>query len=139
MSRLLAGQYSKHYGELAYCCFCCHGFEGTYNQAQGTWLEDAKRRRDEHEKECFVHCGQLLTFPQEDYVEFESIHKQVEHPFVVYADFESILRPIDEEKPKTKRYQEHDACSFSYYIVSRVPGVSFQPKTYIGKMLLKLS
>ena len=80
-----------------------------------------------------MHCGQLLTFPEEDFVEFNSIHKQVEHPFVVYADFESILHPINEEKQKTKRYQEHDACSFSYYIVSRVPGVSFEPKTYIGK------
>ena len=133
MSRLLAGQYSTNNGEMAYCRFCCHGFAGKCNPAQSTRLQDAKRCRDEHEKECFVHGGQLLVFPEEDYVEFKNYQKQVEEPFVVYADFESILQPMESGTEKTKKVQKHHACSFTYFIVSRIPGITFEPKEYVGK------
>ena len=75
----------------------------------------------------------MLSFPQEDHVEFKNYGKQVEDPFVVYADFESILLPMNEGTEKTKKVQEHEACSFSYCIVSRIPGVTFEPKEYVGK------
>lgn len=133
MSKLLAGQYTKYNGELAYCRFCCHGFYGKAVKGRCTRLEDAKRRRDEHEIECYTHNGQLLVFPEEDYVEFKNIRNQVEEPFVVYADFESTLKPIDEGTDKTRKYQEHQACSFAYTIVSRVPGIEFEPKLYLGE------
>ena len=94
-SKLLHGQYTQWHGELAYCRFCCHGFYGKAEKGKCTRLEDAKRRRDEHEKECFAHSGQLLVFPKEDHAEFDNIRYQVEEPFVVYADFESTLKPMD--------------------------------------------
>ena len=34
---------------------------------------------------------------------------------------------------KTKKYQEHVACSWAYHIVSRVPGIKFKPRLYVGK------
>ena len=52
-SCLVSSQYSDHDGELAYCHFCIHGFCGIPIEGQCTRLQDAKRRRDEHEKECF--------------------------------------------------------------------------------------
>ena len=104
-SRLVGSQYSKKGNELAYCRFCLHGFYGKEIKGECTRLENAKKMRDIHEKECFVHGEQLRVFPEEDNVEFRNIHKQLEAPFVVYADFEAILPECDNQcssKDKTK-------------------------------------
>ena len=65
-SRLVSAQYTGAHGEHAYCHFCLHGFYGKAIPGQCTRLEDAKRRRHEHEKECFRHGGKkhpFLTIP----------------------------------------------------------------------------
>ena len=64
-SRLVGAQYTGAHGEHAYCRFCLHGFVGAAIEGQCTRLEDAKRRRDEREKECFVHGGQKTSFPED--------------------------------------------------------------------------
>ena len=76
-SRLVRSQYTGARIEHAYCRFCLHGFYGKAIPGQCTRLEDAKRRRDEHEKECFRHGGQKTSFPEEPFVEFKAIQKQV--------------------------------------------------------------
>ena len=76
-SRLVSAQYSRNGHELAYCHFCLHGFQGQAIEGQCTWLEDAKRRRDEHEKECFPHGGPKTSFPDDPTVCLKSIEKQV--------------------------------------------------------------
>ena len=70
-------QYTDNGHEYAYCRFCLHGFKGTAIEGQCTRLQEAKRRRDEHEKECFVYSDQRTSFPEEPYVEFKAIEKQV--------------------------------------------------------------
>lgn len=57
----------------------------------------------------------------------------MEAPFVVYADFESILQPVNIPcgEHSTKK-DEHVACSYAYLITSRVPGVEFQPRLHVG-------
>ena len=95
-SRLVSAQYSEFDGELAYCHFCLHGFYGVEFEGRSTRLENAKRRRDEHEILCFRHGGQKTSFPENSIVTFKNIDRQVEAPFVVYADFESILKPMDD-------------------------------------------
>ena len=133
-SALVSSQYSGYHGELAYCRFCLHGFRGVAAPGQHTRLEDAKRRRDEHQLECFRHGGQKTSFPKDPIVKFRDIKKQVEAPYVAYADFESILVPTDTKIGKnTTKYQEHVACSYAYLIVSRVPGVEFEPRMYVGE------
>ena len=59
-----------------------------------------------------------------------AVGKQLVAPFVVYADFESVLKPISDcdtthgveigAESSTTAYQEHEACSFAYKIVSSV-------------------
>ena len=69
-----------------------------------------------------------------NYLDFNGSHFiQVEAPFVVYADFESILKPVNQPcgEHSTKK-DEHIACSYSYLITSRVPGIEFQPRLYVG-------
>ena len=96
-------------------------------------MEDAKRRRDEHEKECFVHGGQKTSFPEDPYVKFQAIEKQVPAPFAVYADFESILQPVNTSSGScTYKSNEHLACSYAYLITSRIPGIQFEPRLYFG-------
>ena len=57
-SHLVSAQYTGNGHEHAYCRCCLHGFKGKAIEGQCTCLQDAKRRQDEHEKECFVHGGQ---------------------------------------------------------------------------------
>ena len=59
---------------------------------------------------------------------FTNIQKQLPAPFVVYADFESVLEPFSDVdttqgveagmESSTTPYQEHVACSYAYKIVS---------------------
>jgi hypothetical protein len=81
-SRLVGSQMSKHGHSLHFCHFCLHGFS-------------RQNLLEEHESECFTHSGQKTVFPTEPTVKFTSIFKQLEVPFVVYADFESLLEPVD--------------------------------------------
>ena len=131
-SRLVGNQYSANEHELAYCRFCLHGFKGVAIEGRCTRLEDAKRRCNEHESRCFVHGGQKTSFPDNPIVKFEAIEKQVEAPFVVYADFESLLEPMPATTGQTTKTEEHVACSYAYYIVSRVPNIQFDLKLYVG-------
>ena len=91
-SRLVSAQYTCNGHEHAYCRFCLHGFSGVAIEGQCTHLRDAKRRRDEHEKDCFRHGGQKTSFPEEPYVKLKAIQKQV----VPFFDFFYILDPTGE-------------------------------------------
>ena len=54
-------------------------------------------------------------------------------PFLVVADYESILKPVNRlsGEHSTKK-DEHVACSYSYLITSSVPGVEFESRLYVG-------
>ena len=49
-----------------------------------------EKRLKEHEERCFAFAAQRTEFPDDPILKFENIQKQVEAPFSVYADFESI-------------------------------------------------
>ena len=66
--------------------------------------------------------------PQNTYLRFKNFHHSEKAPFAVYADFESLIKPLDNcdpdpNKSYTKKYQKHEPISFSYYIA--VNGVFF--------------
>ena len=49
------------------------------------------------------------------------------------ADFESILKPVNQPSGEHSiKKDEHVACSYSYLITSRVPGVECEPRIYDG-------
>ena len=57
----------------------------------------------------------------ENISKFEKFEKQMKVPFVIYADFESVLKPIhtsqpDPNKPFTNRTFAHEPYSFAYLI-----------------------
>ena len=54
-------------------------------------------------------------------LKFKNYHRSEKVPFVVYADFECFIKPIqscdpDDKKSYTKQYQKHEPSSFCYYI-----------------------
>ena len=74
---------------------------------------------------------QRTKFPLDPRCHFTTIQNQLPAPFVVYADFESILKPVNERVDETQSvstgkasstsvYQEHVPCSFAYKVVSSV-------------------
>ena len=56
--------------------------------------------------------------------EFNNIHKQMRAPFVIYADCESALKPVDIQKGKnTTIYQSHQVLNVGCKLVSQYPDV----------------
>lgn len=71
---------------------------------------------------------QRTEFPEDPVVKFNNFKKMVRAPFVVYADFESILKSNESNE---RKIQEHLVCS--YQIVSNIDGVEFDIRhPYIG-------
>lgn len=100
-----------HNGETHYCNYCLHGF-------------CHKDLLEEHVPYCSPHGPQKLSFPKSEekqWVQFNSIQKQLKVPFVIYADFESFIKPIhscdpDPTKSSTTRYQKQEPAGFSYLV-----------------------
>merc|ERR1711951_290752 len=60
--------------------------------------------------------------PENSILEFKNWHKQMKVPFVIYADFESIVKKIegpclDPDESNTQRTNFHEACGFCYIVV----------------------
>lgn len=54
-------------------------------------------------------------------MKFQNLNRSMRVPFIVYADFESLIKPLDTCEPNPeigymKKYQEHKPSSFCYYI-----------------------
>ncbi|ELU01221.1 hypothetical protein CAPTEDRAFT_109368, partial [Capitella teleta] len=69
-------------------------------------------------------------------IQFKNYQREMKVPFVVYADFESILKPIHTCEPNpeesfTNIYQKHIPIGFCYYIKSDF--MEFTPVTYTAK------
>ena len=76
-------------------------------------------------------------------VPFNNYHKQMKVPYVIYADFEALIRKIPLCKRKewikesyTEKTDWHKACRYAYSVV-RNDGFASTPKVYGVKMQLK--
>lgn len=125
LSRLVSIQKSKIEHQKYICDGCLIYF---------TSLEKLSR----HEKDDCNHIKTVL--PEDDFkinkygkmvpkniIQFENFEKQLKVPFVVYADFETMLKPLDAVVPNpddvldpnrsfTVKCCEHEPYSFAYYI-----------------------
>lgn len=93
ISRLL-GDRTKHDRETFYCNYCLHDYT-------------TKELLDTHIVECKPHGAQRVTSPQKtenQWINFTSIDKQLNVPFVIYADLECFARSTDTDKSKTTQY-----------------------------------
>ena len=127
LHRLLSSQ-TKHNGRRYYCNYWLFGF------AREDLLLD-------HEPNCRKNGPQNIKLPNEgnDVLYFKELHKQLKVPFVIYADFESILIPCkqemfnSDEESYTQKTHEHQASGFSYVVVSDVEDFNTLPMVYRGE------
>ena len=87
LSRLLTSRNSKHHGKQYFCTNCLQGFT-------------LELSRDEHYSYCIDNKTVRVEMPSKgSAVEFYDGQNQFKVPFMMYADFESILMPIQGPAP----------------------------------------
>ena len=103
---------TKHEHRKHFCMHCLQCFS-------------SDRVLSDHKDICIqVNGTQAIKMPNKDnnILKFNNFHKQQPVPFVIYADFESVLEKIhgcqqDGNKSYTEAYQTHTDCGFGYKVV----------------------
>ena len=115
-SALIASQKNNHKGKRHLCLNCFNSF-------------NTSESLNKHKEYCYENKSVKTTMPPPGtYLEFKNFHHSEKAPFVVYADFESLIKSMDycnpdPNKSYTKKYQKHEPISFSYYILCSIDGV----------------
>ena len=121
-SRLMTSSKSKHHGKKYYCRNCLRGY-------------NSEEALSKHWPYCKEHSCVRIELPKEGtFMKVTNIERSMRVPFVVYADFESFIKPIntcdpDEKQSFTKQHQKHAPSSFCYYIKC------FDDTVYKGKLV----
>ena len=116
LSALLASQINNHKGTRNICLNCFNGF-------------NTPEALNKHKEYCYNNeCVKILMPPPGTYLRFKNFLHSEKAPFAIYADFESLIKPMhncdpNPNKSYTKKYQKHEPISFSYYINSSIDGV----------------
>ena len=110
-SALITSQENNHKGKRHVCLNCFNSFN---------ILESLNK----HKEYCYKNkCVKIDMPPQNTYLRFKNFRYSERAPFVIYADFESLIKPLDNcdpdpNKSYTKKYQKHEPSGISYYIKS---------------------
>ena len=118
-SALIASQINNHKGSREICLNCFNSF-------------NSSKTLEKHKEYCYENESVKTTMPPPGtYLRFKNFLHSEKAPFAVYADFESLIKPMDNcdpdpNKSYTKKYQKHKPISFSCYINSSIDGV-FKP------------
>ena len=118
-SALIASQINNHEHKRHLCLNCFNSF-------------NSPETLEKHKEYCYENESVKTTMPPPGtYLRFKNFLHSEKAPFAVYADFESLIKPMDNcdpdpNKSYTKKYQKHEPISFSYYINSSIDGV-FKP------------
>ena len=115
-SALIASQINKHEHKRYLCLNCFNSF-------------NSPEALETHKDYCYNNeCVKTLMPPPGTYLRFKNFLHSEKAPFAIYADFESLIKPMDNCEPNpnksyTKKHQKHEPISFSYYINSSIDGV----------------
>ena len=111
ISALIASQINNHKGSRHICLNCFNSF-------------NSPETLEKHKEYCYENESvKTIMPPPGTYLRFKNFLHSEKAPFVGYADFESLIKPMDNCNPDpnksyTKKYQKHEPVSFSYYIKS---------------------
>ena len=70
-----------------------------------------------------MYTNETIIMPKKgEYIRFKNYKRKIKSSLTIYADFESILVPEDNEKQNPEeyyknKYQKHVACSYCYKLV----------------------
>ena len=103
---------TKHKERKHFCMHCLQCFS-------------CERVLTDHKENCVqVNGTQAIKMPTKDdnILKFNNYHKQLQVPFVIYADFEAITEKIhgcqpNNDKSYTEAYQKHTDCGYGYKVV----------------------
>ena len=102
---------TKHKEKKHFCMYCLQCFRSEHTL-------------EKHKKNCITIYGkQAINMPNKGKkVQFKHYNKQLEVPFVIYADFEAIVEKIhgvknNADNSYTDAYQKHKDCSYVYKVV----------------------
>ena len=110
-SALLSSQVNNHGHKLYFCLNCLNGF-------------DEPEKLEKHKEYCSEEESVKINMPPSNsFIKFKNYLHGERAPFTIYADFESLLKPLDNCKPDpnksyTHKYNKHEPVSFVYYIKS---------------------
>ena len=126
ISRLVSSQVSKRNGKCFICDNCLNPFP-------------KEESLNKHKEYCDTNECIKINMPKKGSVlKFKNYRNSEMVPFIIYADIESLLEPIQSCEPNprgsyTEKYQKHKPISFSYYIKCFDDNVfSREPRTYTG-------
>ena len=128
LNRLLFDQ-NKCKNKTYFCDRCLYGFT----------KEDLLIK---HKEDCYGinKNSTRIQMPTEgkSHIKFKNYQNQMPVPYVIYADFESIIKPKTEKAGlKSDITSEHEACGFGYQVV-RYDGKTENPVIYRGKNTVKV-
>ena len=115
-SALIASQINNHEHKRHLCLNCFNSF-------------NSPKTLEKHKEYCYENESVKTTMPPPGtYLRFKNFLHSEKAPFAVYADFESLIKPMDNcdpdpNKSYTKKHQKHKPISFSYYILCSIYGV----------------
>ena len=116
ISALLSSQINSNDHKRYFCLNCFNGF-------------NTPDSLNKHKEYCYNNeCVKIVMPQQGTFLRFKNFLHSEKAPFAVYADFESLIKPMDNCNPDpnksyTKKYQKHEPISFSYYILCSIYGV----------------
>ncbi|KAG8237543.1 hypothetical protein J437_LFUL017210 [Ladona fulva] len=123
--RLVRSQIVKYKGKIEICKRCFSHFY-------------SKEKLSDHKAYCNTRSVARIILPNESnkWIKFKNFSNVMKLPFVIYADFECILLPIETCSPSslysyTKFIQHHIPFSFCFHVVSSI-GKKFEPFLYRG-------
>ena len=111
ISALLTTQLNKRKSKFYYCLNCLNGY-------------DEEEKLDKHKEYCSEkECIKINMPPKGTYLQFNKFSNTEKAPFVIYADFESLIKPLKSCDPNpnrsyTNKHQIHKPISFTYNIKS---------------------
>ena len=109
ISALLSSQINNNNHKRYFCLNCFNSFKSPDSL-------------DKHKEYCYNNeCVKISMPPPNTFLRFKNFRYSEKAPFAIYADFESLIKPLDNCDPDpnrsyTKKYQKHEPISFCYYI-----------------------
>ncbi|GBN05755.1 hypothetical protein AVEN_82471-1 [Araneus ventricosus] len=123
---ILLGDMTKHKTKHHYCYRCLHRFAK---------VEIVK----EHLQYCSEHSPQHIKMPEkgEKFIKFQNVHYQHPLPYIIYADFESLIVKEVHTSGNIEIIARHEACGYAYVIIGP-DGRSVKPiEIYRGENAVK--
>ena len=127
LSRLLSSKNSNTKCKQHFCMNCLQGF-----------MQESSR--DQHQVYCEDNESVRVEMPKQgSTIEFKDGQNQFKVPFIMYADFESILEPMDPVKPGspnqpyTNKVNQHTPSGWCVYSKFAYGDVDNPLRTYRGK------